>query len=508
MKRKGGGKESNDISYSDLQTDGLLYRMAAFSYSEPLSDIMVSDLFCCRPEDNVRKVAGDMAFKKISSVIVTDDSMQPVGIVTERDIVSKVVSTDFCSNPNITISDIMTSNPICLSPDDSLFDALSILQRHRIKHLPIIEDGKVIGIVSMRQIMKVRYSEPLAIIGQLDKAETAADLKAVREEMIPLTKERLTSNTDPVDIITMISLVNRSIHKKLLKKTIKEYGEEPPIDFCFFVTGSLGRVENLLFPDQDFCLITDDYDNKLHAEYDEYFKNISQKFSDALNEAGFPYCTGKVMAQNPDWRKSISGWQTFITQCLNKADDLTVRYMTLIFDSAPLLGSAALFDKYIDYAYYELSKNHNVLRMMHDDEEGKHRVPLGWFNKFITEKEKDHKGELDMKRSGLIFIIETARILAIKHGIHETSTIKRLQELVKKGVINAEDSEYFENAYRVILHHTLQAQTENYLKSGSTDYHLNPGRLSHRNQKILKEAFKAISRLQELVGSEFGELIL
>ena len=71
-----------------------------------------------------------------------------------------------------------------------------------------------------------------------------------------------------------------------------------------------------------------------------------------------------------------------------------------------------------------------------------------------------------------------------------------------------DDSEYFENAYRVILHHTLMAQADNFLNRGTEDYYLNPYELSGRSQEILKQAFKAISKLQDLVGSEFGELIL
>ncbi len=52
------------------------------------------------------------------------------------------------------------------------------------------------------------------------------------------------------------------------------------------------------------------------------------------------------------------------------------------------------------------------------------------------------------------------------------------------------------------------AQVENYLNKSANDYYLNPRELSARSQEILKQSFKAISRLQEFVGSEFGELIL
>jgi len=491
-----------------LQNSDLLYKITAFQYSEPLKNIMVIDVFACRPGDIVRDVAKEMARRRISSVVVTDEQLRPVGIVTERDMVRKVVVDVSCSMGERNIEDIMTPDPYCLSPDDSLFDALSLLSRHSIKHLPIVENDGIVGLVTMRQIMKIRYSEPLVIIGQLQEARSNDDFKRIKDEMIALVEDKLSANADPVDLVTMLSLVNAGIHKRLLDRILKRMENRPPVDFCFFVTGSHGRKENLLFPDQDFCLILDDYDDKCHDEYDNFFASVSQQLSDSLNEVGFPYCQGNVMATNPEWRMRVSDWIKLITGFFVTPGPYTVRYMTLIFDSAPLYGNVSLFSRYIDQAFSELSKNHNILRQMHEEEEGRHRVPLGFFSAFITEKDKLHKGEIDMKRSGLIFAIEAARILTMKHGIRETSTLRRLQALVRKGVIHSDDSEYFENAYRVILYHTLHAQVENYLYKGANDYYLNPHALSQRNQDMLKEAFKAISRLQELVGSEFGELIL
>lgn len=490
-----------------LQNNDVLYRIASFHYNETLGNLMEKNVFLCRPEDTVQAIAQTMAKRKISSVVVTDQDSRPVGIVTERDMVRKVVADGVQDINNKKIADIMTKNPVCLSPSDSLFESLSTFMRHTIKHLPIIQNSKVAGIITMRQIMKIRYSEPFVIIGELDRAESVADLKKIKNDLIHLVQEKLSSRVDPIDVLTMISLINFDIHKRLVKRVINDYGP-PPADFCFFVTGSLGRRENLLFPDQDFCVIIEDYDDKHYNEFDNYFYEISKRFSDALNEAGFIYCPGNVMGQNPTWRKRISEWRLHLSYIFNRPGPFTVRYMTLIFDSSPLYGNSGLFDSYMDHAFRELSRNRNILRQMHGEEDGRHKVPLGLFNTFITEKGGTHKKEIDMKRSGLIFLIESARVLAMKNSIRETSTIKRIQALVAKGIIQSDDSEYFENAYRVILHHTLMAQADNYLHKGTANYYLNPHELSARSQELLKQAFKAISTLQDIVGSEFGELIL
>ncbi|KPJ97786.1 MAG: hypothetical protein AMK71_12555 [Nitrospira bacterium SG8_35_4] len=490
-----------------LQNNDVLHRVASFHYNETLGNLMEKDVLTCGPDESVQHVAQEMAKRKVSSVIVTDSDSHPVGIVTERDMVRKIVAENVCDTGTKKISDVMTRDPVCLAPDDSLFDSLSTFLRHTIKHLPIVRNNRVEGIITLRQIMRIRYSEPFVIIGELDQAVSPADFKKIRHDLIFLVQDKLSSRVDPVDVLTMISLVNFDIHKRLLEKVVTERDRTPPADFCFFVTGSHGRRENLLFPDQDFCVIIDDYDDDRFNDFDNYFYEISKGFSDALHEAGFAYCDGNIMGQNPTWRKRISEWLLHISYIFNKEGPHTVRYMTLLFDSAYLFGNKALFDRYLNHAFNELSRNQNILRQMHEEEEGRHRVPIGLFQSFITEK-GDHKKEIDMKRSGLIFLIESARLLAMKHGIRETSTIRRLQALVEKGIVQNDDSEYFENAYRVILHYTLMAQADNYLNKGTADYYLNPYELSDRSQQILKRAFKAISALQDIVRSEFGELVL
>ncbi len=503
-------QNSMDISEKDnlLQNSEAVFRISAFQYHETLQNIMDKNVFLCRPEDEVRHIAGEMAEKKISSVIVTDPDLKPLGIVTERDLVRKVVAADPHCGAEKKIGNIMTSSPITLLPDDTLYDALSLLSRYNIKHLPVVKKQKVVGIITLRQIMKLRYSEPMVIIGQLQNAESVADFKQIKEEMVPLVQEKLGSHTDAVDIVTMLSLVNSSIHKRVLNSVLMEYKVVPAVDFCFFVTGSHGRRENLLFPDQDFCIILENYDDRDHEEVDEFFRDVAQKLSDRLNDIGFVYCPGNIMGQNPLWRKRISEWRKHVSEIISNPGPSTIRYMTLIFDSIPLYGNTALFDQFMNHSYRELLKNHNVLRQMHDEEEGMHKVPLGLFGSFITEKDEDHRGEIDMKRSGLIFLIESARVLALRHGIRDTSTMGRIQALVKKGVIHRDDSEYFENAYRIILYHTLNAQVQNFINNEALDYHLKPADLSERSREILKEAFKAVSRLQDIVGSEFGELII
>jgi len=401
----------------------------------------------------------------------------------------------------------MTSSPVTLQPDDTLFDALSILAKHDIKHLPITQNGRLVGILTLRQLMKIRHSEPLVLIGKLQQGRTVEDFRQIRERLLDMAEDRLRANVDPVDIVLMLSQINTSIHKRLLQISVAGAGSPPPVDFCFFLSGSHGRRENFLFPDQDFGVIYVDVPSGDRDAVDGWFRDVAERFSASLEKVGFEFCTGGVMGQNATWRRSVDEWKVFISRLFRRfEEEHAVRYATLIFDAVSFFGSRALFAEVMDHAYSEILSHHNILRQMHE-EEGGHKVPLGLFNSFITEKEGDHKGQIDLKRSGLIFIVEAARVLAVRHGIRATSTIDRIRALAEKGTLNRDDAEYYENAYKFILRHTLGTQIEHIRKGKGPGYYLDPGNLSERSREILKRSFKAVSRFQDAVAVEFGQMI-
>lgn len=92
-----------------------------------------------------------MAEKKIAALIVTDEDRKLIGIATERDVVFRCVAKGL--DPSVsTIADIMTANPDTLSPNDSASDALELMQTRKYRHLPVVEDGHCVAVVSIRDL--------------------------------------------------------------------------------------------------------------------------------------------------------------------------------------------------------------------------------------------------------------------------------------------------------------------------------------------------------------------
>jgi CBS domain-containing protein len=104
-----------------------------------------------KAENTAYEAATMMTKANIGAVIVLDAKERLTGIVTERDMTRRVVAKGL--DPKETpLSEIMTKNPDTLSPDDSAFDALELMQARNYRHLPVVEDGKCVGMVSVRDL--------------------------------------------------------------------------------------------------------------------------------------------------------------------------------------------------------------------------------------------------------------------------------------------------------------------------------------------------------------------
>ena len=103
------------------------------------------------PDDTVFAAAVKMKEAHIAALVVLGDDGALAGIVTERDVTQRLVAKGFDASAT-PVSEIMTANPDTLSPDDFAGDALELMQSRKYRHLPVTEDGKCVGMVSIRDL--------------------------------------------------------------------------------------------------------------------------------------------------------------------------------------------------------------------------------------------------------------------------------------------------------------------------------------------------------------------
>ena len=116
-----------------------------------LSEIMNPKKFVCLPGSATAAMAAKkMLERQVGAIVVMEDG-KLLGIVTERDINYRLVAIG--RDPgNTTLVDIMTRSPRTMTPDTPVVDALDLMQKHGYRHVPVAEEGKIIGIVSLSDI--------------------------------------------------------------------------------------------------------------------------------------------------------------------------------------------------------------------------------------------------------------------------------------------------------------------------------------------------------------------
>lgn len=125
------------------------------------------DFHFVAPETPVYDAMRVMAEKEIGSVLVMEDG-KLVGIVTERDYARKVIF-EGPTSPESTCAEIMTTEVLYTTPGRPIEDCMALMTEKRVRHLPVLEDGEVRGLVSIGDLVKAVIAEQRFIIEQLER---------------------------------------------------------------------------------------------------------------------------------------------------------------------------------------------------------------------------------------------------------------------------------------------------------------------------------------------------
>jgi len=501
--------------YTDIVSDhtqNALTHMEAYPFKKRLSEIMTRPVEMCGLEESAQQVARRMVEKKISSIIVHDDKDGLAGIITEKDLVSKVIVPDNVDCKSATARQIMTAHPHSMSPDTYMYEAMAYMLGHRIKHLPIVDRNEVVGIVSSRDLMRYRSQKAMLLLGNIREESSIDGLAAIHREIVTVARTLLSETRSTPEVMEIISYIHHGLIKRtyeLVQMELAEQGLTPPdLRHTFLIMGSGGRREMLLQPDQDNGFIFEDYPDSRQAEVDAYFVPFSERLVHALAQVGYPLCEGKVMVNNPEWRGRLKDWRYRVSKWVNAPEPQNVLNSSIFFDFTTLIGDPTLSHDLRLVVHEEIRRFPMFLfHMMSMDL--KHRVPVGLLGRFILEKgdekgdEKD--GKLSLKAGGLVFIVDSIRTFALEKELMELTTLDRLKALVGLKVFEPDTAEHIRAAFEALVFLRLRNEVELVDAGKRPSHYLDPYALSKNEQDLLKESFNAVSKLQDSAKRHFSK---
>ncbi|KXG78962.1 CBS domain-containing protein [Thermotalea metallivorans] len=115
-------------------------------------DLMTSNVSVASPNTPVHQVAKQMKDLNVGSIPICDQDRHALGIVTDRDIVIRSVSQ---GNMNASAGDVMTSNLVYATPDMDAHEAAALMAKHQVRRLPVVENGKIVGILAIGDLATV-----------------------------------------------------------------------------------------------------------------------------------------------------------------------------------------------------------------------------------------------------------------------------------------------------------------------------------------------------------------
>ena len=117
-----------------------------------VADLMTKDVLTVEPSDTIGEAAEKMHAANVGAVVVVEDMVRIVGIVTERDLMRAVAQRARAAEARVRLW--MTENPLTIEPETTIEEAAKIMFENNFRHLPVVKDGRPLGIVSLRVLAR------------------------------------------------------------------------------------------------------------------------------------------------------------------------------------------------------------------------------------------------------------------------------------------------------------------------------------------------------------------
>ena len=467
----------------------ILARIDSFPYRHRVADVMTAPAVTVAGTAGLADAVSEMRRRGISSLLVVDGDGRPDGILTERDVLTAIVAhgAEALSRP----VSAHLSRPVQAVPADAyLFTAIARMDRLGIRHLAVTDglDGRLAGVVSARALLRQRAGTALVLGDEIAQARDGRDMAAVKARLPELAGALLAEQVPVLDVAGVISAVYRDISARaavLAEAALAEAGQRAPAPWCYLVLGSGGRGESLLSADQDNAIVHGGSGGGSGAD-DAWYAELGGRASDLLDQAGIPYCKGKVMASNAAWRHDLGEWRRRVDGWVEKPSPESLLSVDIFYDFQPVHGDFALAGELRRHAVQAARSSPLFLALLAEQLRDR-GAPLGLFGRIVTEA-----GRVDLKRGGTMPIVAGARVLALRCGSAAVATLPRLQAAVAAGHLNEGDAAALGGALEVLMELILEQQILDVAAGLEPSPRVETKRLPAPRRARLKSALKSV----------------
>jgi CBS domain-containing protein len=357
-----------------------------------------------------------------------------------------------------------------------------------------MEAGELRGIVTTSDLILAKQDDPVYLVQHLSRQTCVEGMQELLAGVPKLMVQWVNSGIRVQQVSRILTAISDAITVRLIQLAEQQLGPAP-VAYCWLGFGSQARGEQLLGADQDNGLVICD---EMQADHRQWFEQMANYVCDGLNNCGYVYCPGGIMATTESWCQPLAKWLDTVRRWTESPTPDAVMRVSIFFDLRAIYGDASLCKRLQEVMLERASSNTIFLASLAANALAG-RPPLGIFRRFVVERNGEHRDALDLKKRGVLPVTEIVRLHALANRITAVNTDERIRALVAARNMTITDSRNLVDALHFIQRQRIGHQAEQVVRGEGVNNFLNPRDLPKLAREQLRDAFTIIDEAQSAV---------
>ncbi len=436
-------------------------------------------------DDSVDSVLRTMGKLSLDCVFVADRDGRSIGMLTRE----ALCRSHGGHEAGMRIVELMEAPLPRVMESARVYDVLERYFQHGTDCIAVSgADGSLRGAVHVEELRRAALLGHWSVMQRVRQAETLAELTVAREHLLMYVEALIEGGADAQAITSANTQISDIIARKVVDIALLAQGEAPAA-FAFMCMGSEGRSEQTLLTDQDNALVIAD---GASASAMGWYVELGERVAGMLHALGYRRCAGNIMASNPRWAQPLAVWKEYFLEWIENANPQDLLEASIFFDFRHVHGDESLVRELQEQVRRATMGNHAFLLYLSQNAQ-----------RFKPPVQALKSGDsVDMK-AAMQAVVDFARVYALRHGIAERNTPRRLDLLQQQGVLSAAGGRELAQAYAYMMRLRFRHQLALRKAHGVPNNIIPVPGLTEIDRVVLRRAFALIEDFQGKMNLDF-----
>jgi CBS domain-containing protein len=455
----------------------------------PVSAIMRPPIFC-EPDTSVRDAARRIDAPDTSVLLVELPSGE-LGVVTDAEIRHAAAADP--ARLDAPAAEIARTAVPAVRADQLAIEATVDMLTAGVEPLIVRDRGTVRGVITAADLLGLEAGSPIALRHVILGAADEQELEHAAERLSKLFLLLVEAGVPSSDIGRVLTLQHDAVVARLIDFAFRRHGPAP-VAWAWLDLGSAARREFTLGSDQDNALAYADPPAGHEEEVDAYFAQLGADVNAGLARCGIGIDNNGVLAGQRLWRMSKSNWLRTFQECLHEPDESHLIRATVAFDFRAAAGGLSVAPELTERI--RAARRYPQFMRLIARTAAEVPLPLTFRGNLAVDD-----GRLDLKRGGIIPLVNLARFHALAHGVTISPTLDRIGAVESLGGLTDGAADALRDAFGVIMRIRFERHAAAIRAGEPIDNLIDPTELSPIVRTELREALGVIKRSQRHLGA-------